>query len=331
MKRNYTIIDEALSKTSFNGNILVAVNEKVVFNKGYGYSNVDRKLKNNPDTIMRIASITKLFTAVAILKLVEESKVKLSDLVSKYINTFKHPITVHHLLSNSSGIAGFDINSDFTEISNSANVLDSIIKIFMNKELEFEPGSRFMYSISGYLILQKIIETVSGMTYYNYLHKEILEPLNMKHTFFEDEDFDKKNMAVPYSLNEGKLIPAVTFDMRIAGGGGALLSTTEDILKLNLSLLNNSILPENLSKKIFSKQIIVSDNDAYGYGMIINTNLEFGYQLHRFYHPGGGFGVRSSNTIYPEKKLQVIILSNLDDKNIFNEVKLLVDSFLLNQ
>lgn len=315
----------------YNGTVLISRNQKIIYEEAFGFKDSKLLQKMEPSTPMRIASVTKMVTAVGILKLVEYKKIDLNDRIQKFLVGFKHDITIHQLLSNSAGIANFDINMDFSKILAQKNILEALIDIFKDEPLKFNPGERFGYSVSGFLILQYIIEKVSSMKYIEFLKNEIFDELGMSMTYFDTPNIEIKGRAEPLELRNGVIVDAPLIDMRIAGGGGGLVSNIYDLYKLNCALINYKILPKELVNKLFGNNIKITENDYYGYGMVLNSSTMFGRNMRKYYHPGGGNGVRAFNTIYPDDNIQVILLSNLNDKEIFNESRLEIDKFIFEE
>ncbi len=327
MKYDFNQLNSMIKKTPYNGVVLITEAQKPVFSSGYGYKDISKKQPIDITTPMRIASITKSFTATAILMLQEQGKLKISDSVKKYMPNCPHEVTIHHLLSNSSGIPNFSLEHDFSEALTSDNVLESLIDIFIHDDLNFKPGSKFEYSVAGYLVLQYILEQVTNDSYYNYLSKNILLPLGMKDTYFESPGLYIEDAAKQYTLRE-TLEEVDFFDMRIAGAGGGLISSAADILLFNNALLNNEILSKQSVDLIFGHHTFIVEDNYYGYGMIVTQHNDYSIMRRRNYHSGGGFGVRSFNTFYPDDNLQVILISNTDTKEPFEEVRVMIDKFL---
>ncbi len=327
---NFLELNKKIKELNFNGALTITKNHSPIFAEGFGYSDIKSLRKNTPDTPMRIASITKTITAVAILKLYEDGKIHIHDKVNKYIDDFLYDeITIHHLLSNSSGIANFPLDYDFSDILNSSNILKSLIDMFKNNPLQFKPGSRFGYSVSGYLILQYILEKVSGLTYYDYLKKNIFDVLDMSNTYFEHPDLVIENRAKPYNYADNTLKEVDFFDMRIAGAGGGLISSSNDLSKFAKALMSNQIISKESVSKLFDKHVKVTEYDYYCYGMILSINSDYGKERRIYYHPGGGLGVRSIHTFFPDDDLYLSLIANSGDKDTFKGVREILYKFLL--
>lgn len=323
-------IDDFAKEIKFNGSILVSSHDEIILAEGYGYACFEHGINNKAGTIHRIASITKTFTAACILKLVEDKKLSLKDKISKFIPDFNKgdEISVHHVLSNSAGINNFDLEMDFYEIVNSDNVLSSLIDLVKDKPLLFEPGKMFNYSIAGFLVLQYIIEKVSGISYEEYLKVNFFDKLDIKNTGLEHPNRLVKNKSFNYKIIDEEVALADYIDMRIAGGGGGLFSTVYDIHRFNNSLLNSEILSKESTDKMFTGQIKADEYNSYGYGMIIAKGILDGVQIDKYYHSGGGNGVRSMNTIYHQENMQAIIITNIEDKNNFNKMYTFIEDLI---
>ena len=315
-------IDDLANEINFNGSILISKNQEIILAKGYGYACFEHEVENESNTVHRVASITKTFTAACILKLVEDGRISLNHTLDMYIPDFfkGDQITIHHVLSNSSGIANFSLDMDFFDILNSDSILNSLIDLVKDKSLQFKPGSKFNYSIAGYLVLQFIIEKVSGLSYETYLKQNFFDKLEIFNTGLEEPNRVIKNKSHNYKIEDNKIMKADYIDMRIAGGGGGLYSNVYDIYRFNNSILNHEILSKESCELMFEKHIKADEYNSYGYGMIIAEGIVENTFVKKYYHPGGGNGVRSMNTIYPNKKIQAILISNIEDRETFNKM-----------
>lgn len=331
LRRKAVEIDELLSDSNFNGSVLVAVGDEVILSKGYGMLNIELSVKNTNKTKFRIASITKQFTAAAILQLVEKKLICLDDKLNKYIKDYPNGecITLHHLLTHSSGISNLDLEDDFCKILKEDKPLLGLIDKVKAQPFEFFPGEKFSYSASGYLILSYIIESVTNKTYDTYLQENIFDKLSMIDSGY---DFYKRiieNRASGYELENDELVNCDFVDMRIASGGGALYSTVEDLHKWNVSLLGGSVIKDELLKLIFTEHIRINQNVHYGYGLFLAYGEISGKDRHKNYHSGGGGGFRSINSLYPDDNTKVIILSNVNDKDVFIKVSSGIEDIIL--
>ncbi len=189
-----TKIDQLVSRYNkygqFNGSVLVADNGKVIYKKGFGLANMEWNIPNQPDTKFRLGSITKQFTATLILQLVEQGKVKLDGKLTDYLPDYRKDtgdkVTIHNLLSHTSGIPSYTSLPGFmTNVSRNPYPVDDFIKKYASGDLEFEPGTKFVYDNSGYFLLGAIIEKVTGKPYEQVLRENIFDPLGMKNTGYD--------------------------------------------------------------------------------------------------------------------------------------------------
>ena len=204
----------------FNGSILVADAGKVIYKKGFGMANMEWNIPNQPDTKHRLGSVTKQFTAMLILQLVEQGKLKLDAPISTYLLDYPkasgHKITIHHLLTHTSGIPNYTSFPNFVkELSINPYSPEAFVKKFADLPLEFTPGEKFAYSNSGYFLLGYIIEKVSGKTYEQFLQDNILTPLKMNNTGFDHHETILKNRASGYEKNGKNYDNASYLDLSI--------------------------------------------------------------------------------------------------------------------
>src|SRR5688572_17307322 len=182
-------VNAFVEQKKFMGAVLVAQDGKPVLRKGYGFANVEWEIPNTPDTKFRLGSITKQFTALAILQLAEAGKLSLDDPAKKYYSDAPpawDKVTVHHLLNHTSGIPSYtSIPNFFRDKARDPLKPAEIVKLTQDKPLEFEPGEKMIYSNSGYVLLGHIIEKASGEEYADYMRKHIFEPLGMKNTGYD--------------------------------------------------------------------------------------------------------------------------------------------------
>ncbi|GAA3408005.1 serine hydrolase domain-containing protein [Paenibacillus hodogayensis] len=287
--------DLYLEKNSFNGAVLVARKGEVLFSKGYGKAT--ESAANTPDTVFRIMSLSKAFTAAAILQLQEKNLLQVTDTLDKYVPDFKNgsTITIHHLLSHSSGIP--------REFPRMLNVpIKETIDAIKSRDLEFAPGTKYSYSNSGYIILAYIIATVSGQSYKQYMEDHIFGPLNMTKSGESIVPEDKKEpMSTGYVKNGNAVTPAPYFVTQ--SGGGSLYSTVGDLLLWDRALYGETVLKQSSITKLFAPNL-----DNYGYGWSYRPK-----KGNVVVHNGSGSGY--STFIYRKLDSQdlVVVLSNVSD------------------
>jgi CubicO group peptidase (beta-lactamase class C family) len=296
-------IEAHVKVNHFSGVVLIAQNEKILFNKAYGSADVDLKILNTLDTKFRIYSITKQFTAASILQLDQKGSLSVNDRISKYFSDYPKgdSVTLHMLLTHTSGIPDYITMKEFENISSLPVSMDSVISLFKNRPYDFLPGSKFRYSNSSYFLLGRIIEKVSGMTYEDYLNKNIFKPAGM-----ENSGVVKKQSLLPKSAkgyqwinNRIQGIPYFNDELLFSSGG--IYSTAEDLWKWEKALNGNSILSISSKGKMFKPYL-----ENYGYGVSIDS-----FQRHRrIAHNGVYYGFRATLVNYPYDKVCVIVLTN---------------------
>ncbi|MFY2558016.1 serine hydrolase [Corallococcus terminator] len=297
----------------FNGALLVADDKGIILKKGYGQANFEWQLPVTPDTKFRIGSVTKQFTAVLILKLVEEGKVGLEDSITKHLPDYRQDtgarITVTHLLNHTSGIPSYTSRPDFGEkISRNPYTVPDFVKQFASGDLEFEPGSKYSYNNSGYFLLGAIIEKVTGKTYAQVLRERIFEPVGMKNTGFDVSSTVLAKRASGYERNPDGFVNAAYLDMGLPYAAGSMYSTVEDLYLWDRALYGDKVLPAALKQKMFTPGL-----DDYGFGWSMEpTQLDDGKsKVATVAHGGGINGFSSFLLRVPEKKEVVIVLSNV--------------------
>jgi CubicO group peptidase (beta-lactamase class C family) len=302
-------LDEYLSaaaKQGFTGSALVAKDGKVVFSKGYGMANAEWDIPNTPQTKFRLGSITKQFTAAAILLLQERGKLSVQDPICKFFDNCPESwkeITIHHLLTHTGGIKNFTSFPDYQKTMMIPVTMESLVARFKDKPLDFKPGEKMSYSNSGYVALGHIIEKAAGETYESFLRKNIFDPLKMSDSGYDRHGTILKNRATGYSSRNGKQINSEYLDMTIPHAAGALYSTVEDLFAWNEALFSDKL----LSAKSREAMMTVDKNN-YAYGLAVS-------QQHNRKMVSHGGGINGFNTVlarFPEEKLTIVVLRNAD-------------------
>ena len=294
--------------------MLVAQNGRVLFEKGYGLADVEKHAAATPETKFRIGSITKQFTAAAILKLQEEGKLSVNDKLSKFIPDYPRgdEVTIHHLLTHTSGIHSYTSKPEFMESVTAPAKTDAHIQSFKNDPYDFDPGRKWLYNNSGYFLLGYIIEKVSGESYGEFLRKKFFDPLAMKNTGVHVSTAALEHEALGYQFEDGKFKQALNWDMSKAGGAGALYSTVGDLHRWNEGVFNGKVLKEPTLKAAFTP-VVTGDEDpsqpkesGYGYGWSIQKQR--GWQ--EIAHGGGLHGFASYLLRLPKENFTVVVLAN---------------------
>ena len=255
---------------NFSGTILIAKGGTILVDKGYGLANYELLVRNTPRTRFHIASVSKSFTAVAILMLQERGLLNVADPLSKFIPEYPggHKITIHHLLTHTSGIPNVNNLPGYQEKSLSRMNLADVIKMFEDKPLEFEPGARFQYSNSNYNLLAYIIEKVSGKRYGEFVDANIFRPLGMRDTGNDSGSAeliaDRASGYVPAGIRDVENAPSLNWSIKT--GNGSLYSTVDDLYKWDRALYTDKLLSSRSRQKMFT------DYGGFGYGWFIRKH-----------------------------------------------------------
>lgn len=297
----------AIAYDQFSGAVLIARDGVPIFSRGYGMANYELGAPNSPETVFRIASLTKQFTAAAVLQLQERGRLNVADPICNYLDNCPAPwrtITIRHLLSHTSGIANYSSLPDWDERLSVAHYTPTeLVALFRDLPLEFEPGSNFRYSNSGYFLLGLIIERASGQAYTAYLQEHIFVPLGMTQTGHYDERRLVSGLADGYDWAANGFVRAEYLTNVVPSANGGLYSTVGDLLRWDQALYSNRLLSEQSLQAMFTP---VREN--YGYGWIIQERLGRPFQG----HSGSVAGFSTFLARFPSERLTVIVLSNSD-------------------
>ena len=312
-----SLADHLFAK-AFEGEIpgaaaLVVREGKVLYEKGFGYADLKKKTPITPDTEFRIGSITKQFTAVAILKLQEEGKLNVEDKLSKFIPDYPRgdEVTIHHLLTHTSGIKSYTdkINFKSKEVTRPIPSIEKHIESFKHDPFNFDPGESWSYNNSGYFLLGYIIGKVSGLSYGEYLQQTFFDLLGMKNTGLHHKRIKLQHEAMGYSYQNGKPELAPNWEMTWAGGAGAMYSTLGDLYRWNEAAFNGKVLTAASMQSAFTPVVLENGKESepkYGYGWMIQ---EFrGWQ--EIQHGGGLPGFSTYLCRFPQQNITVAVLTN---------------------
>lgn len=306
------LVQQYVANKQFNGSVLVAEKGQVIFKKGYGMANMEWLIPNTPDTKFRLGSITKQFTAMLIMQLVEKGKLKLMGHVTDYLPDYSKAtgdkITIHHLLTHTSGIPNYTSFPGFFQTkSRDPYKPDAFLKTFSEMPLDFEPGSKFSYSNSGYFLLGAIIEKVTGKSYADVLTENILVPLQLKDTGYDLSGPILPKRAAGYEKQGAGYVNTPYLDMSIPYAAGSLYSTVEDLYKWDQTLYTDKLLSASAKATMFTPFL---DSYAYGWGV---SNRKIGNltdSLLVIEHSGGINGFNTIISRIPKDKQLVVLLNN---------------------
>lgn len=296
----------------FHGTALVAENGKVIYKGAFGMANMEWNIPNTPDTKFRLGSITKQFTAMLTLQLVEQGKIKLDGKVSDYLPEYRkdvgEKVTIHHLLTHTSGIPSYTSQSGFFEnVSRNPYKVTDFVKKYASGDLEFEPGSKFSYNNSGYFLLGAIIEQVTGKPYEEVLKQNILDPAGMKNTGYDHYGTLLAKRAAGYSKTPDGYTNAPYLDMSIPYAAGSMYSTVEDLYLWDQALYADKLLTAQ-SKALWYKPFLAD----YAYGWVVrNAAFKQNDQpIQVITHGGGINGFTTTIVRFPKEKHLIVMLDN---------------------
>jgi CubicO group peptidase (beta-lactamase class C family) len=309
-------LDAYITDARFTGSVLVAREGTILLSKGYGQADRDKKIPNTEQTKFRIASLTKQFTAMAILILQSQGKLNVNDSVCDYVSSCPsawQTITLHQLLTHMSGIPDYYSSPDWVSYQATPIAPSELIEHFIDKPLDFQPGAMWKYSNSGYEVLGTIIEQVSGTSYESFIKDNILNPLKMKDTGYLEH---AGVLAVGYP-DAYTTQPDDFEDPSTLFASGGLYTTVNDLYLWDQALFTDKLISKDLLDKMFTPYVSVPDMAGitvfgYGYGWFIGENKN-----HRMViHTGRIEGFIALNSVYPDDKVIVIVLSNQRSENV---------------
>ena len=313
------LLSKEYSTSGPGATALVAVNGKVIYQKAFGKANLELDVNMSVNSVLEIGSITKQFTAVSILMLVEQGKLKLDDDINKYIKDYPtegHRITIHHLLSHTSGIGSFTASDEWYDNRKKDFTKEEFFKLFEKLPMHFAPGEKYLYSNTGYFLLAAVIEEITNKTYEEFINEYIFNPLEMKDSYYGSRSKITLNRASGYDnvndkrdeeFNESETVNADALNFIHFHSAGAIVSTVYDLFLWNRAIRNNKLISEENKIKAFTNyQLIDVKNTNYGYGWAIEeingiSSIE---------HNGGTMGFRSNSIYLPKNDVFVVVLTN---------------------
>ena len=308
--------------------VLVFKDDKIVFKKGYGVSNVSTQEKITQNTNFRLASVTKQFTAMSILLLVQKGRIKLEDPLTKYFPSFPaygKDIKIKHLLTHTSGLMDYEDLMPATQVMqlHDTNCLQLMYKA---NGLYFAPGAQYKYSNTGYAILALIVEKISGQDYGLFLKENIFKPLKMKNSVaFEEGKSTIPNRAFGYSLDNGSWVETDQSLTSAVLGDGGIYTNTIEMTQWIKALWDFKLLGSEMQKQSWSRKKLNSGASIdYGYGWHIEDYKNITHP----HHGGSSIGFRNQILLFPEQKLMVILLTNRNEGDPINEAHKIADIYL---
>lgn len=322
-------LDRRAASEQFSGAALVARDGKVVYSQARGFADRNKKIPNTLDTRYRMGSMNKMFTAVAILQLAQAGKVELDAPLGKYLRDYPNAetakVTLHQLLTHTGGTG--DIFGPVFE-AHRAELRDLSDYIAMNGQRApaFPPGSRFEYSNYGFILLGRIVERVSGESYYDYVSEHIFAPSGMKDTGSLPENAHVPRLSVPYMGEPSDLQDASeTLPYRGTSAGGGY-STVGDMLKFALALNAHRLLDAKHTELLTTGKVDATRDTRYAYGF---EDVRLPNGLHRIGHSGGATGMNGILAIYPDVNCVLVVFTNRDPPAAMEVGRLLVENVVL--
>ena len=290
--------------------VIVTRKGQTILRKGYGMADLEMKIPIEPDMVFRLGSVTKQFTAVAILMLEEQGKLSVTDPITRFLPDYPtagQTITIEHLLTHSSGIRSMTSMPEWRPAWRKDFSLTELIDFFKNQPMDFKPGERWLYNNSGYILLGAIIEKASGQSYEDFLRKNIFEPLGMKQTYYDRTERIIPRRVKGYQRGVAGFGNAPFLSMSQPYSAGALASTVDDLAIWNSAIWSNRLLKkETLARAHTPYSLLGGKSTGYGYGWMVGV-----YEGHRTVEHGGGIhGFATYVLSMPDDGVYVAILTN---------------------
>jgi CubicO group peptidase (beta-lactamase class C family) len=304
------LVQETYKPTEPGAAVIVVKDGETIFRKSQGMANLELDMPIEPDMVFRIGSVTKQFTAVAILMLAEQGKLALDDSISTFLPeypTHDHLITVKHLLTHTSGIKSYTSMSEWPPLWRKDFTVQELIDFFKFQPMLSAPGKRWAYNNSGYVLLGAILEKISGQSYEAFLQQNIFEPLGMKQSYYDDPSQIIPRRAAGYDKTPDGFANTAFLSMTQPYAAGALASTVDDLVLWDSALYTERLLKQETLKQAHSSyQLTNGSSTAYGFGWELSE-----YAGHRFIEHGGGIhGFRARAIRIPDERVFVAVLSN---------------------
>jgi CubicO group peptidase (beta-lactamase class C family) len=302
---------EFKDKNGPGGVFMVAKNGKTIYQKAFGKANLELDVNLTTESVFQIGSMTKQFTAIAVLMLEEQGKLNVQNTVSKYIPDYPagDKITIHHLLTHTSGIKDFTKMKSIRDIAQKEMTPKMMVDFFKNEPVDFAPGEKFDYNNSGYVLLGYLIELVSGGTYEDFIKENIFKKAGMNQSNYATDRQIINKRAYGYHKKEYGYVNKSIINFSVPFSSGSLMSSANDMLKWQNALNQNVLLKPENTQKAFSKYKLNSgETFTYGYGWHIKELN--GTPVRE--HGGSIFGFKSMGVYIPSEDIYVLGLSNCD-------------------
>ncbi len=305
------------SKDEFSGAVLIAKDGVPILKQAYGLANRSFDAPNRVDTKFNLGSMNKMFTAVAILQLVEKGELRLDGKIIEYVPDYANKdianrVTIHHLLTHTSGLGHYWTDEFERTSKDRFRDVSDYLPLFVAAPLQFEPGARFSYSNAGFMVLGLIIERVTGQSYFDYVRENIYKPCGMVNTDAYEVDYVAPNLAMGYTRvgarSDGTLKNNLFTHVVKGGPAGGGYSTVEDLLNFSNALLSHKLLSFEMTNLLLEGKVTRTQNVKYAYGFeerIVENHRLVG-------HSGGAEGICGNLDIYLDQGYTVAVLANMD-------------------
>ncbi len=308
-----SLLQEKYPSDAPGATFLISKNENIIYKKAFGLANLELNVPMQSENVFEIGSITKQFTAISILMLMERGKLDLNDEITKFIPdypTLGKKITIHHLLTHTSGIKNYTSMKEIRGIAKNDLTPLALIDFFKNEPMDFEPGEQFKYNNSGYIILGYIIELLSEQNYASFVKENIFKKLNMTSSSYATHTKIIKNKVSGYHKRDD-YIKNMHISYTLPYAAGSLISSVDDMFKWQQAIKNNLLISKETTKKAFTNYTLNNGEYMnYGYGWHIKTINNS--DTRSFEHGGSIFGFKSMGVYLPDSDIYVIGLSNCD-------------------
>lgn len=315
-------LDHLAERKQFMGAVLVSKGDQVLFRQVYGKANYENDQPLKLDTRFRLASVSKQFTAAAILKLQDEGKLSVNDPLCKWIESCPEawkPIRLHHLLSHTSGIPDLMSQAEWGRIRVTPRTPDELTQASARYRLQFQPGTKIRYNNAAFNLLAVVVSKASGKPFETYLNDAILSPLGLKDTG-SDAHADAQGLAMGYANFPGGLTAQPIANVSVVFGAGALYSTLDDMLVWNRALHKGRVLSERSYAQMVADHAPEGTpkergraHRAYGYGIYANSlgeQVRPAFDDKQIYHTGSWAGFRNLVLYQPEADVTVVVLTH---------------------
>ncbi|MGB7054918.1 MAG: serine hydrolase, partial [bacterium] len=333
VEKTTAFLEELNSRDGFSGAVLIAKDGVPILKKAYGYANRSFNVPNQIDTKFNLGSMNKMFTATAIMQLVEQGKISLDGKIADYVSDYPNKdvstkVTIQQLLTHTSGLGNYWTEEYMRSSKDLFREVEDYLPLFVSDPLLFEPGSQFSYSNAGYMVLGLIIERVTGENYFDYVREHVYKPSGMLNTDAYETDYVVPNLAVGYTrlrARPDELKNNLFLHVVKGGPAGGGYSTVEDLLSFGNALMDNKLLSPENTELMTTGKVRTDRHIMYCYGF--RDRVENGH--HIVGHTGGFPGIDGYLGIFKDLGYTIAALSNFDNGN--SEVALFIEEMLVGE